>query len=96
MYEKIKEKVTKQIKKFGKMIIVSTSSFVLLVSLFFGVINGVFSSASKIFSDIIDNIKIDGNNIVVDENYMKVTAGAEHRPGDCVLYVERPLKGVMG
>ena len=71
MDEKIKEKVTKQIKKFGKMIIVSTSSFVLLVSLFFGVINGVFSSASKIFSDIIDNIKIDGNNIVVDENYMK-------------------------
>ena len=68
--QKIKQLILKGIKTMVKPILIISIIAIILVSLFFGVIDGVFSSVSKIFSDIVDNIKIDGNNIVIDEDYI--------------------------
>ena len=68
--QKIKETIKNGIKGILKPILVIVLVMVILVSLFFGVIDGIFSNAAKVFSDIIDNIKIEGNNIVIDEEYM--------------------------
>ena len=68
--QKIKQLILKGIKTMVKPILIIFIIVIILVSLFFGVIDGVFSSVSKIFSDIVDNIKIDGNNIVIDEDYI--------------------------
>ena len=68
--QKIKKALLKGAKMMFKPILVIAVVVIVLVSLFWGTIDGIFSKASEIFDDIVDNVKIDGNNIIVDEEYM--------------------------
>ena len=69
--QKVKAAIIKGMKAIWKPILAMILTVVILVSLFWGVIDGIFSNAAKIFSDIVDNIGIDGNNLVIDEEYMR-------------------------
>ena len=69
--QKMKQLILKGIKGLIRPIIIITIIIILLVSLFFGVIDGIYENVAKIFNDIVDNINIEGNNIVIDEEYME-------------------------
>ena len=65
--QKMKQLILKGIKGLIRPIIIITIIIILLVSLFFGVIDGIYENVAKIFSDIVVNINIGGNNMVIDE-----------------------------
>ena len=68
--QKIKQLILKGIKTMVKPILIISIIAIILVSLFFGVIDGMITTAAKVFNDIIDNINIVGDNLVIDEEYM--------------------------
>ena len=65
--QKIKKALLKGAKMMFKPILLIAVVVIVLVSLFWGTIDGIFSKASEIFDEIVDNVKIAGNNIIVDE-----------------------------
>ncbi len=69
--EEIKKIIINGVKTVFKPILVLAIIVVLLVSLFWAVIDGVGSSISRIFSDVVDNVKISGNNIEIDQEYLE-------------------------
>lgn len=63
--------VFRKLKKHGKRIIlIPILCFLLVIPLFWGAIKGIFESASEIFSDVVDNVVIVGNNLEIDEEYL--------------------------
>lgn len=68
--QKIKQLILKGIKAMVKPILTISIIAIILVSLFFGVIDGMITTAAKIFNGIVDNINIEGKNLVIDEQYM--------------------------
>ena len=69
MGEEVKQKIFKHMKKIGKIVLIGVILLVLLVSLFWAAIEGIFSGVSEVFEGISDKIKIEGNNIVIEEDY---------------------------
>ena len=69
MGEEVKQKIFKHMKKNGKIVLIGVILLVLLVSLFWAAIEGIFSGVSEVFEGISDKIKIEGNNIVIEEDY---------------------------
>ena len=53
-----------------KPVIIPLICVTVLVSLFWAAIDGIFSGASGVFGDIVDNVTIQDKSIVVDEEYM--------------------------
>ena len=68
---KIKETIKKGIKLAVKPFIIIMLIVILVVSLFFGVVDQTFEAVSEIFNDVMDNIKISGNNIEIDQEYLQ-------------------------
>ena len=68
--QKIKQLILKGIKAMVKPILIMSIIAIILVSLFFGVIDGMITTAAKVFNDVVDNINIVGDNLVIDEEYM--------------------------
>ena len=54
-----------------KPVLIPIIIVIILVSLFWGAIDGIFSNAAGVFSDIVDNVSIQDKSIVVDETYME-------------------------
>ena len=71
MGEELKKILKKGVKIVMKPIIFIIIGAIILASLFWAVIHGVYTSVSEIFTDIVDNIKISGNNIEIDQDYLQ-------------------------
>lgn len=67
---KIKEALLKGIKNLVRPIICIAIIAVLVVSLFWIVIEGVKNKVSDFFDDVSNNIKISGNNLEIDQDYL--------------------------
>lgn len=68
--EEIKKLLKKGIKRISRPIIISLMIGVLVVCLFWGVIDGIFKNASKIFNDVAEHVNIVGNNLEIDQEYL--------------------------
>ena len=68
--QKMKQLILKGVKAMVKPILGISIIAIILVSSFFGIIDGVLTTAAKVFNDIIDNINIVGDNLVIDEEYL--------------------------
>ena len=69
--EEIKKIIINGFKSVFKPILVLAIIAILLVSLFWAVIDGIGTAVSKIFSDVIDHVEISGNNLVINEDYLE-------------------------
>ena len=71
MGEEVKKTIIKGIKNVAKPILIIVIIAIVLVTIFFGVIDGIYDNVHEIFSDVLDNIKISGNNIEIDQDYLE-------------------------
>ena len=69
--DQIKKTIIRSMKNLIKPVIIVTLIALILVSLFWGVIEGVLDKASEIFSDITEKIQIVGNNLQIDPDYLE-------------------------
>lgn len=71
MGDKVKQTIIKGVKIVAKPFIILSIAVIVLVTLFWGVVNNTYKIVSKVFNDIMENIKISGNNIEIDQDYLK-------------------------
>ena len=69
--EKTKQILKNLGKKLIKPTIIISIIILIFVSLFWAAIKGVFDSTSNIFKDVLNNITIKGNDLNIDDDYMK-------------------------
>ena len=70
MGDKVKQTIIKGVKIVAKPFIILSIAVIVLVTLFWGVVNNTYKIVSKVFNDIMENIKISGNNIEIDQDYL--------------------------
>ena len=68
--KKIKNAIIKGVKNIARPIICVALIAILVVSLFWAAIDGIKESITDFFDDILDHIKISGNNIEIDQDYL--------------------------
>ena len=68
--EKIKDALIKGIKNLIRPIICVALIAIILVSLFWAAIDGIKNNITEFFDDVKDHIKISGNNIEIDQDYL--------------------------
>ena len=68
--EKIKDALIKGIKNLIRPIICTALIAIILVSLFWAAIDGIKNNITEFFDDVKDHIKISGNNIEIDQDYL--------------------------
>lgn len=66
----IKKLILGAVKALARPIIIIALIAIILVSLFWGVINGTLDKVMELVSDVSDNVKISGNNIEIDQDYL--------------------------
>ena len=71
MGDKVKQTIIKGVKIVAKPFIILSIAVIVLVTLFWGVVNNTYKIVSKVFNDVRENIKISGNNIEIDQDYLK-------------------------
>lgn len=69
--DEVKKIILKAIKGLAKPIAITLIAAILLASVFWGVIEGIFSSVGEILSDVSDHVLINGNNIEIDKDYLE-------------------------
>ena len=63
--------VVRTVKKHGiRIILLPILCLFLIIPLFWGTIKGIFEDVSNVFSDVLDNINIVGNNLEIDQEYL--------------------------
>ena len=63
--------VIRNIKKHGvSIILIPILILFLIIPLFWGTIEGIFEDVSVVFSDVLDNINIVGDNLEIDQEYL--------------------------
>lgn len=68
--KEVKKVFIKGVKTIGKPIIVIAVIGLLVAALFYGVIDGIFKNTAKIFNDVAEHVKISGNNLEIDQDYL--------------------------
>ena len=69
--DEIKRIIVKSLKNLAKPIIVVILIAVIIVSLFWAVVDGILKAAHEIFDDVSDHIEINGNNIEIEQDYLE-------------------------
>ena len=68
--QKIKDALIKGIKNLARPIICTALIAIIIVSLFWAAIDGIKNNITEFFDDVKDHIKISGNNIEIDQDYL--------------------------
>lgn len=68
--QKIKDALIKGIKNLARPIICTALIAIIIVSLFWAAIDGIKNTITDFFDDVKDHIKISGNNIEIDQDYL--------------------------
>lgn len=68
--QEIKNLIKVGIKHATRPIIICVIGAFILVTLFWAVIDGIGDSVTEIFTDVVDNVEISGNNIEIDQDYL--------------------------
>lgn len=69
------------IKNIGIKVVIIASIFILVAAIFYGVIDGILDTVTKVFDDVGEHVKIVGNNLELDEEYKKDTSKRLERMG---------------
>lgn len=67
----IKKLILGAIKALARPIIAVILIGIILISLFWGVIEGIFGKVMDLVEDVADNVDISGNNIEINQDYLK-------------------------
>lgn len=70
MSEELKMAIKRRAKKVLKIIVIVATITILIATLFEGTVKKLFDNVSNIFNDIASNIKISGNNLEIDSDYL--------------------------
>ena len=70
MSEEVKMAIKKQAVKVLRIIIIAVTVTILIASLFVGAVKKLYDNVSEVFNDILDNIKISGDNLEIDSDYL--------------------------
>lgn len=71
MSEKIKKVIINITKKLAKQLIIVSIPVIVLTGLFWATIKKTFDNVSNVFEDVAKNVKILGNNLKFDDEYME-------------------------
>lgn len=70
--ENILRKLNKAKKKIMLIVILIVVTFVFMIGpIFWGTIKETFTNSGKIFSDVLDNVKINGDELEIDQDYLQ-------------------------
>lgn len=68
---KFTQNIIRNLKRQGiKLVLIPILCLFLIVPLFWGTIEGIFEDVSVVFSDVLDNINIVGDNLEIDQEYL--------------------------
>ena len=70
MSEEVKMAIKKHAVKVLRIIIIAVTVTILIASLFVGAVKKLYDNVSEVFNDILDNIKISGDNLEIDSDYL--------------------------
>ncbi len=67
----VKNIIVKKFKKIISVIIVAFLLVVIIAAAFWGTISTIYEKVSDVFTDVLDNIQINGNNLEINEDYLE-------------------------
>lgn len=69
--DEVKKIIVKGFKGLAKPVIIGITIGIMICAVFWGVIDGIFKNAGRIFSDVTERVEIVGDNLEIDEEYLE-------------------------